>query len=98
MDSMADWASAIGSISSALAAIFSLIAFIYAMRMQEQDSINDVRPELLLLDWSVKDGKQPHIGPYTTIRAAKIKNVGRGPAFDIWDVAFDPNAKGVPIT
>jgi hypothetical protein len=90
---MADWVSAIGSVFSAIAAFFSLAAFLYAMRMQREDSINDVRPELLLLDWSVEDREYSNSGPCTSIKAARIKNVGRGPALDIWCTSIDPGDK-----
>jgi hypothetical protein len=86
---MADWVAAISSSLSALAAIFSLLAFWYAMKMQREDSINDVRPELLLLEWSIEDRESSNIGPHTTIRAAKLKNVGRGPAFGISCMCVD---------
>jgi hypothetical protein len=52
------------------------------MKMQREDAINDVRPELLL-DWSLEDKAESNISPYTRVSAAKIKNVGRGPAFGI---------------
>jgi hypothetical protein len=95
---MADWLAAIGSLLSAITACLSFGAFIYAMKMQREDSINDVRPELLLLDWKLDDKEVSNIGPYTSIRCSKIKNVGRGPAFDIWCVGLSPSEKGMPIT
>lgn len=80
----ADW---LAAISSALSAFAAIGAFIYALRMRREDSINGVRPELLLLDWSVEgDG----INSDAIVRAAMIRNVGRGPAFDIFVRLVDP--------
>jgi hypothetical protein len=95
---MADWVSAISSSLSALAAVFSFLAFLSAMKMQREDSINDVRPELLLLDWSTEDKDTSSIGPYTRIKASKIKNVGRGPVFDLWCLEISPRQSNDEIT
>lgn len=78
MDKWPDILSGIGSILSGITAIFSLLAFLFALKMQRQDSINDVRPELVLLGWGIEDD-----GHFTTVRPGLIKNVGNGPAFDI---------------
>jgi hypothetical protein len=86
-----NWVDAIGSILSAITACLSLGAFLYAMKMQREDSINDVRPELLLLNWSIEDKPVSNIGPYTSVKTTKIKNVGRGPAFDISFMSVDTN-------
>src|SRR6185312_14192531 len=87
-ETMMEALSAIGSIGSAVAAIFSFIAFLYAIRIQREDSTNDVRPELLLLDWSIEDEEDSNDGLCTFVHAKRIKNVGRGPAFDIWCTPF----------
>ena len=87
---MADWISAIGAGLSSVAAIVSLLAFLVALKMQKDDSINDVRPELLLEDWSIEDGQYPNTGPHTNILAARLRNVGRGPAFNISYMSSGP--------
>jgi hypothetical protein len=45
---MAEWIEAIGSLLSALAALFSVLAFLSALKTQREDSINGVRPEWYL--------------------------------------------------
>ena len=50
MTNWPDILSAFGTIISATSAIFSLAAFIVAMKMQSEDSINDVRPGLIRIE------------------------------------------------
>lgn len=95
---MTDWVAAISSSFSAIAAVFSLLAFVYVINIQREDSINDVRPELLLLDWSVEEKEDRVIGPYTRIHASRIKNVGRGPAFDLWCMEISPKQSEGELT
>lgn len=93
MSNWPDIISAIGTIVSAVAAIFSLAAFMVAMKMQSEDSINDVRPELLLSDWTMKERSNQNVGCSTSIYPGRIRSVGRGAAFNISIYTRDPKEK-----
>lgn len=82
------------SLFSALAAIGSFFTARLVLRIQKQNLIDSVRPELLLDGWSfeVAAGRVPHNwtpGFTYLICSKRLKNVGKGPAFNVRVTAFE---------
>jgi hypothetical protein len=66
---------------AAIAAGFSAFSSFLIMRIQRNNLIESVRPELVLIGWSRKPPGGP--GAHDTVSFMAIKNVGRGTAFNI---------------
>ena len=67
---------------SAVAASFSALSAFLVMLIQRRNLMESVRPELILLDWTrEKSGGTASIHEIITFR--KIRNVGRGAAFNV---------------
>jgi hypothetical protein len=70
---------------AALAAGFSAIASFLIWRIQRSNLLESVRPELVLLDWSREtQGDLQTYNSRAVIAFPRIKNVGRGAAFNVW--------------
>ena len=70
------------AIWSAIAATFSAIAAILILKIQRQNLLESVRPELVIGGW-VRHERRSENPDYEKISFETIKNVGRGPALHV---------------
>lgn len=75
---------------SAIAATFSAVSAVIVMRIQRRNYLESVRPELVISAWSAHNDSHGATGP-SIFRLEVIRNVGRGPAFQV--CAFDVTGK-----
>ena len=78
-------AQAVVTALAAVAAMFSALSSLLIWRVQRQNLLETMRPELTLFNWGrVTQGDIPSNNSRAVVLFAKIKNVGRGAAFNVW--------------